>query len=628
MRQMFIVRSVVLVVCLIALATGAAMAGISGTFVKADSTNTTPTEAVNWGITTGLNGYDLQWGMQVWGNVTALTSAACFDPGGAYRGEDCPQLTTTVNGLDPAKTYEIYVQFLGNFGGNWAIYANLPGNARKLLTINNSVKSGAMWDGFNPICEYKLGTVTGANSFAVNVDDYTDSPEFALSMYYGVSYKEIPTRPAGISGTFVKADTSNTGPASAIAVKDFADGYDGMWTMLPWGNVTAFTSYAKFDTENNIGEDCPVLTTTVSGLDPAKTYEIYVQALIHLDGFWGIYAGLPGQSKMLLTKSNTTPTGLTWDGTNPISEYRLGVVSGVSTFSVEVDDYNSSPNYTLSEYYGVSYKEVTNPKPIGPTGTFVKASASNTGPDSAIDWTLVTGLNGYDAKWGLTVWGDVTALSSAAVVFPGESYTGEDCPQLTTTINGLNPAKTYNVYAQFLAHRQGNWALYANMVGQPAEFLYIGNSQETGWLFDGTNPICEYKLGTVSGVDSFSINVDDFHNSPAFALSMYYGVSYEDVTPFDPSGLPVVGIANKSVNDTAVANASTTYQFKVWGRVTILDGSSFMLDDGSGNPVTVNAPSYTGITEGCYASATGVLVEQSGARVLNAKAADVLKLAD
>ncbi|MCE5199698.1 MAG: hypothetical protein ABFD54_12400 [Armatimonadota bacterium] len=359
---MSLFRNILFSICIVFLAEYGAAAGISGTFVKADTNNTSPASAIV--AKDYADGYDSQWTPTAWGNVTALTSYAMFDIPNHY-GEDCPQLTTTVNRLDPAKTYEVYVQFLACYGGNWAIYANLPGQPRALLTISNATPTGVTYDGSNPICEYMLGTVSGVTSLSVNVDDYHDSTAYALSVYYGVSYKEVDT-PSGITGTFIKADTTNTIPVNAIVAKNYADGYDAKWTPMPWGNVTALTSYAKFDPANNLGENCPLLTTTVRGLDSAKTYDVYVQFLALLDGNWAIYAALSGQPRTLARLANSAKTGITFDGTNPICEFKVGTIRGMSSFSVNVDDYYDSPVYALSLYYGVSYMESTQVSPYYP----------------------------------------------------------------------------------------------------------------------------------------------------------------------------------------------------------------------------------------------------------------------
>ena len=89
-----------------------------------------------------------------------------------------------------------------------------------------------------------------------------------------------------------------------------------------------------------------------------------------------------------------------------------------------------------------------------------------------------------------------------------------------------------------------------------------------------------------------------------------------------PEPARVVGITNRAAHDPIIASASASYQFKLWGRVTILGTDSFRLDDGSGMPITVVAPGFSGIGDGDYAAASGSL---SGGTLTSA-ASSVLKL--
>ncbi len=91
--------------------------------------------------------------------------------------------------------------------------------------------------------------------------------------------------------------------------------------------------------------------------------------------------------------------------------------------------------------------------------------------------------------------------------------------------------------------------------------------------------------------------------------------------------LPICAITNRSAcYDAVVPAVSGRYQFKIWGKVTIIDGDSFMLDDGSGSPVRVIAPGYSGITGAGYASAVGTLSGFGSDSVLNSSPSDVIKL--
>ncbi len=68
------------------------------------------------------------------------------------------------------------------------------------------------------------------------------------------------------------------------------------------------------------------------------------------------------------------------------------------------------------------------------------------------------------------------------------------------------------------------------------------------------------------------------------------------------------GASNKAAWGVEMNAASSIYLFKFWGKVTEVDNDNFILDDGSGSPVTVNAPGYKSvISTGDFAAARGIL---------------------
>jgi hypothetical protein len=85
-----------------------------------------------------------------------------------------------------------------------------------------------------------------------------------------------------------------------------------------------------------------------------------------------------------------------------------------------------------------------------------------------------------------------------------------------------------------------------------------------------------------------------------------------------------VATSNRSLYDPVAALAAGRFRFTVFGKLTVIDGDSFTLDDGSGRPVTVHAPGYSGLTGGDYARATGVLTTDP--TMLTSSAAEVSKL--
>jgi len=71
------------------------------------------------------------------------------------------------------------------------------------------------------------------------------------------------------------------------------------------------------------------------------------------------------------------------------------------------------------------------------------------------------------------------------------------------------------------------------------------------------------------------------------------------------------GLTNRATLDAAVAAASATKAFTVWGWVTVIDANTFSVDDGSGVPVTVVKTAH-GLTSADYVSATGTLTVTEG----------------
>ena len=78
--------------------------------------------------------------------------------------------------------------------------------------------------------------------------------------------------------------------------------------------------------------------------------------------------------------------------------------------------------------------------------------------------------------------------------------------------------------------------------------------------------------------------------------------------------------------DSIMTAACGDYLVKLWGRVTIIDSGSFWLNDGSGIQVKVIAPGYSGIADGDFASARGVLHPNANPPTLTCPADKVMKL--
>jgi hypothetical protein len=63
----------------------------------------------------------------------------------------------------------------------------------------------------------------------------------------------------------------------------------------------------------------------------------------------------------------------------------------------------------------------------------------------------------------------------------------------------------------------------------------------------------------------------------------------------------------------------------MWGKVTIVDSTSFDLDDGSGAVVRVIAAGYSGFGNGDYVSARGILDVSGSPKTLTCDPARIVK---
>ncbi len=82
----------------------------------------------------------------------------------------------------------------------------------------------------------------------------------------------------------------------------------------------------------------------------------------------------------------------------------------------------------------------------------------------------------------------------------------------------------------------------------------------------------------------------------------------------------VRGTSNKAAWGVEMNAASSIYLFKFWGKVAEVDNNKFTLDDGSGSPITVNAPGYKSLlSTGDFAAARGILTIDGLSRVVQSE---------
>ncbi len=83
------------------------------------------------------------------------------------------------------------------------------------------------------------------------------------------------------------------------------------------------------------------------------------------------------------------------------------------------------------------------------------------------------------------------------------------------------------------------------------------------------------------------------------------------------------GITNRAAVGPAAQRGSFLYRFVVWGVVRDAGVDSFYLDDGSGHPAKIVAAGYSGIGNGDYARAEGVLHDSAEGPILLCSPEDI-----
>jgi alkaline phosphatase len=130
-----------------------------------------------------------------------------------------------------------------------------------------------------------------------------------------------------------------------------------------------------------------------------------------------------------------------------------------------------------------------------------------------------------------------------------------------------------------------------------------------------------YALGAGSSLVNQLITGGEIDNTDIFGFMRQ---AYENAGSQPPAG-PTVGMNIRATLDQIMTTASLSQQVRVWGRVELIDSSTFWLDDGSGARIKVSAPGFSGLVNGSYVSATGTVNTGANPRVLTSSPAGVVK---
>lgn len=82
---------------------------------------------------------------------------------------------------------------------------------------------------------------------------------------------------------------------------------------------------------------------------------------------------------------------------------------------------------------------------------------------------------------------------------------------------------------------------------------------------------------------------------------------------------------NRAANDAIIGLVSSKYLFAVYGKVTVVNGQQFTIDDGSAMPITVQAP-YHGLSGGEYVRVRGTLTRSGAETVLQSSGEYIIPL--
>lgn len=290
------------------------------TYVDADFTsNTAPGSAATATIAS-----DGLWARRT-GNGTNST---VFEASGNSGAENAVEIATTISGLTPFQSYQVWVNFYDPSGSteNWNIRAGFtPG----LLTLFANDPVGAFQytlpvlassltytgtlprfdDGNNRLLRAgALGTTTAdANgNIVVHIDDAPASIGSNNRTWYdGVSYEPV-SAPTPQLISYVDASTSNVTRWDGQSFNPAAQGnttLDDNWELRTFGN-----SGNIYESNADGPEDAPLLVTTLTGLEPETEYALYAY-------FWhdGRNWRLKASADPATIRDNGTPTNLSDD---------------------------------------------------------------------------------------------------------------------------------------------------------------------------------------------------------------------------------------------------------------------------------------------------------------------------
>ncbi len=174
-------------------------------------------------------------------------------------------------------------------------------------------------------------------------------------------------------------------------------------------------------------------------------------------------------------------------------------------------------------------------------------------------------------------------------------------------------------------HFGGVFTAASQAVVMNASGREISNSSLSGKPFGFVGRLATTSNAAVSSVKCFSFTlqnnmttlgdsqyvvVSNYAGANSYSTAWKYGTAlYENTYALkvvNGSNLPTVGATNKATLSALMGTTKSNYTWKFWGVVSNRTASGFTIDDGSGAPINVVAPSNT-VANGNYVSVKGTL---------------------
>ncbi|MBN2210272.1 MAG: hypothetical protein JW709_02645, partial [Sedimentisphaerales bacterium] len=373
--------------------------------------------------------------------------------GTAFQGlgdPDVPQLTMTITGVDPAKTYDVYVVYWPKLS-SWSTYAALPNEPLQECSLA-SADNVFFYDGLDGVqgCQKWLGRVGGVTEISIIVDAPTYGGSGERSWFDGMSLVQFDNSKAwnpdpaddavgvpllatlswspgdDMASNDVYLGTDETTVANATPASDeFMDNVTAT-TYDPCGLAPSTPYFWRIDTLNDLGEvistgevwafttgfDFPGQASDPTPVDSATgvstftnlTWTAGQDATSH-DVYFGTTS--PGDFQVNQTGTTYFPAGLT----------------GNTTYYWRIDERNTT-GVTTGEVWSFTTGSVpTGPARFPQPGNGAKDVAM----DAVLSWTAAPGVLTHDIYLGTS---------------PTPAY---QTSQATTSYNpeGLAPGRTY-----------------------------------------------------------------------------------------------------------------------------------------------------------------------------------------